>query len=127
MLEIIKPEGAAEPRGPYSPAVRAGDFLFVAGQVPADPATNQLSLGTIEHETQLTLDNIDRVLKAAGLTRSDVVRCGVYLSNGDDFQRMNAVYSAFFGDHRPARTTIVVNFATPEMKIEIDCVAYAGK
>lgn len=125
-MDFLFAPGAPLPRGPYSPAVRAGDFLFIAGQVPVDPATGEVAFGSIEQETRQTLENIDALLKTAGLTRSDVVRCGVYLSNGEDFQRMNAVYAEFFGEHRPARTTIVVGFATPEMKIEIDAIAYAG-
>lgn len=126
MMEFLHAAGAPKPRGPYSPAVKAGDYLFIAGQVPVDPATNEMSFGSIEHETKLTLENIDRLLQAAGATRADVVRCGVYLSNGEDFARMNAVYAEFFGEHRPARTTIVVGFAVPEMKIEIDAIAYVG-
>ncbi|MDX2154676.1 MAG: RidA family protein [Bryobacteraceae bacterium] len=123
MMELIVPEGAARPRGPYSPAVRAGDFLFVAGQVAADPATNELSLGDIRHETALVLSNIGRILEAAGARPSDVVRCNVYLAKGDDFAAMNDVYAAYFKDHRPARTTVVVGFAAP-IKVEIDCIAY---
>jgi 2-iminobutanoate/2-iminopropanoate deaminase len=107
--------------------VRAGDFLFVSGQLAIDPATNEISLGSIEHEAGLTLANIRRILEAAGATPADVVRCNVYLRDGNDFSRMNAVYSAFFGEHKPARTTVEVKFAHPEMKIEIDCIAYLPK
>lgn len=113
-----------KPRGPYSPFVRAGDLIFVSGQGPIDPATNQYSFGDIRHETRLTLDNIGRILEQAGATPADVVKCSVFLKDGRDFAAMNEVYAAFFGETRPARTTVEVKFAQPEMKVEIDCIAY---
>jgi 2-iminobutanoate/2-iminopropanoate deaminase len=114
----------AKPRGPYSPFVRAGDFIFVSGQVPVDPATNQLSFGDIRHETRVTLENIRRVLDQAGATPADVVKVSVFLKDGGDFAAMNEVYAEFFGETRPARTTVEAKFANRDMKIEIDCVAY---
>jgi 2-iminobutanoate/2-iminopropanoate deaminase len=106
--------------------VRAGDFLFVAGQVAIDPATNQLSTGDIQHETRLVLNNIRRILEGAGASMADVVRVGVYMADGGEFARMNEAYAEFFGDSKPARTTIVCGFAAP-IKIEIDCIAYSPK
>lgn len=114
----------AKPRGPYSPFVLAGDFIFVSGQVPVDPATNQLSLGDIRHETRVTLENIRRVLEQAGATPADVVKVSVFLKDGRDFAAMNEIYAEFFGETRPARTTIAAKFMNPDMKIEVDCVAY---
>jgi 2-iminobutanoate/2-iminopropanoate deaminase len=114
----------AKPRGPYSPFVRAGDFIFVSGQGPVDPATNQFSFGDILHETRVTLENIRRVLERAGAAPSDVVKVSVFLANGGDFMAMNEVYAEFFGEARPARTTVEVKFQNRDMKIEIDCVAY---
>lgn len=113
-----------KPRGPYSPFVRAGDFIFVSGQGPLDPATNQFSFGDIRHETRVTLQNISRILEQAGASAADVVKCSVFLSNGQDFAAMNEVYAEFFGDTRPARTTVEAKFHNREMKIEIDCIAY---
>lgn len=127
MIERLAPSGIASPRGPYSPAVRAGDLLFVSGQGPIDPATNKPSFGNIRHETRLTLSNLQRILEGCGATLADVVKCQVYLSDGHDFAAMNEVYAEFFGEHKPARTTVVAEFASPEMKIEVDCVAYVGK
>lgn len=124
MLEKLTVPGAPAPRGPYSPAVRAGDFIYVSGQGPVDPATNEFSFGDIRHETQLVFANILRILEAAGATPSDVVKCSVFLSDGGDFEAMNVVYAEFFGDHRPARTTVEAQFAQPLMKVEIDCIAY---
>jgi 2-iminobutanoate/2-iminopropanoate deaminase len=124
VIERIFPKDAPAPRGPYSPAVRAGDFIFVSGQGAIDPATNQTAFGAIEHEARLTLSNIQRILEAAGASLSDVVRVGVFLKDGREFDAMNRVYVEFFGEQRPARTTVETRFANPEMRIEIDCVAY---
>ena len=123
-IKRIFPADTPTPRGPYSPAVVAGDFIYVSGQGPIDPVTDKMSYGDIQHETRITLNNIKRILTAAGATFSDVVRCGVFLRDGNDFAAMNEVYTEFFGDQRPARTTVAVAFADPTMKVEIDCVAY---
>jgi 2-iminobutanoate/2-iminopropanoate deaminase len=123
MIERLTPPGVPTPRGPYSPAVRAGGFIFVAGQVPVDPATDKISPGDIRHETRLVLNNIKRILEGAGASLADVVRVGVYLADGSEFAAMNEVYAEFFGVHKPARTTIVCGFVA-EIKVEIDCVAY---
>lgn len=124
MIERITPPGSPVPRGPYSPAVRAGDFIFVSGQGPIDPEKDQFSFGDIKHETRLTLNNIRRILEGCGASMADVVKCSVFLLDGKDFGAMNEVYSEFFGEHKPARTTVEVRFANREMKVEIDAVAY---
>lgn len=126
MIERITPQGCATPRGPYSHAVKAGGFLYVSGQGPIDPATDKMSYGTIEHETRIVLGNIKRILEGCGSSMKDVVRCGVFLRNGTDFAAMNAVYAEFFGDAKPARTTVESKFADQQMLVEIDCVAYVG-
>jgi 2-iminobutanoate/2-iminopropanoate deaminase len=127
MIERLTMPGAPAPRGPYSHAVRAGDFIFVAGQGPIDPATNQFSFGDIQHETRLVLSNIQRIIEGAGATMADVVKCSVFLSDGRDFAAMNEIYAKFFGDNKPARTTVECRFAVPEMKVEIDCIVYRPK
>jgi 2-iminobutanoate/2-iminopropanoate deaminase len=127
MLERLSPKGSPTPQGPYSPAVRAGDFIYVSGQGPLDTATNEMSYGDIQHETRLTLGNIQTILEGCGSSLADVVKCSVFLVDGQDFAAMNEVYSEFFGEHKPARTTVEVRFANPKMKIEVDCVAYTKK
>jgi 2-iminobutanoate/2-iminopropanoate deaminase len=127
MIERIHPSGSVVPRGPYSPAVRAGGFIYVSGQGPVDPQTDQYSYGDIQHETRIVLENIRIILAGAGATPADVVKCNVYLADGRDFGAMNEVYGAFFGNDKPARTTIECKFANPQMKVEIDCVAYKPK
>jgi 2-iminobutanoate/2-iminopropanoate deaminase len=126
MIERLTPAGVPAPRGPYSPAVRAGDFIFVSGQVAVDPVTNELKTGDIQHETRMVLNNVKLVLEGAGASLADVVRVGVYLGDGKDFAPMNEVYSEFFGNAKPARSTIVCGFAAA-IKVEIDCVAYKPK
>jgi 2-iminobutanoate/2-iminopropanoate deaminase len=124
MIERISPPGVPAPRGPYSPAVRAGDFIYVSGQVPIDPATQQLVSGDVRQETRQTLTNIMRILEGCGAALADVVKCQVFLADGNDFAAMNEVYAEFFGAAKPARTTVVAAFALPGIKVEIDAVAY---
>ncbi len=123
-MERIVPAGGASPRGHYTPALRAGDFVYVSGQGPIDPATDKLAAGDVEFQTRLTLSNIRRILEAAGAGITDVVKCSVFLRDIADFAKMNRVYAEFFGDHKPARTTIEAKFHQAEMLVEIDCVAY---
>lgn len=123
MIERLSPPGVPAPRGPYSPAVRAGDFIFVSGQVAIDPATNQVQFGDIRHETRMVLTNISRILEGCGAAMADVVKCSVFLADGKDFAAMNEVYTEFFGNDKPARTTVACQFAMPGLKVEIDCIA----
>ena len=127
MIERLSPAGTPTPRGPYSPAVRAGDFIFVSGQGPIDPQTNQFEYGDIEQETRLVLNNLKSILEGCEAGLADVVKCSVFLRDGRDFAKMNDVYNEFFGDNKPARTTVETKFANPQMKVEIDCVAYKPK
>lgn len=119
MIERIYPPGAAAPRGPYSPAVRAGDYIFVSGQVPA-----WLEPGDITSETRQVLTNLGRILEGCGASLADVVKCSVFLADGKDFAAMNAVYAEFFGETKPARTTVVTGFAISGVRVEIDAIAY---
>jgi 2-iminobutanoate/2-iminopropanoate deaminase len=108
------------PGGPYSPGIVAeGRFLFVSGQSPT--REGERVFGTVVEETELTLENLGRVIEAAGATFADVVRCNVYLADIDDFAAMNEVYQRWFPEPRPARTTIGCQLRL-EMKVEIDCV-----
>ncbi|MBM3747098.1 MAG: RidA family protein [Acidobacteria bacterium] len=127
MIERLTPSGSPVPRGPYSPAVRAGDFLFVSGQGPIDPVTNEMFTGDIRQQTRLTLGNIQRILEGCGASLADVVKCSVFLQDGGEFAAMNEVYAEFFGADKPARTTVEARFVAPGMKIEIDCVAWRPK
>ena len=125
-IERIFPHDSPTPRGPYSPAVRAGDFIYVSGQGPIDPLTDKISNGDIRHETRLVLSNIRRILESCGASIADVVKCSVFLKNAADFKLMNEVYAEFFANDRPARTTVACEFVS-NMLVEIDCVAYKPK
>ena len=118
MIERLSPPGAPVPRGPYSPAVKAGGFVFLAGQVPAEK-------GDIEHETRQVLHSVKALLDGVGSSLAEVVKVGVYLADGADFAKMNEVYAEYFGENKPVRTTIVCKFMT-DIRIEIDCIAYSG-
>jgi 2-iminobutanoate/2-iminopropanoate deaminase len=126
MIQRISPPGVAAPRGPYSPAVKAGGFIYVSGQVPVDPVTQKVVSGDITVETRRVLDNIKLILEGCGATMADVVRCTVFLETATDFAAMNAIYSEYFGDNKPTRTTVVAGFVLPGIKVEIDAVAYVG-
>jgi 2-iminobutanoate/2-iminopropanoate deaminase len=123
-IERIFPDGGATPRGHYTPGIRAGDFIYVSGQGPIDPATDQLVVTDVAQQTRITLGNVARVLAAAGAAITDVVKVSVFLRDISDFSAMNQAYSEFFGEHKPARTTIESKFHNPQMLVEIDCVAY---
>ena len=123
-IERIFPHNAPTPRGAYSPAVRAGDFIYVSGQGPIDPVTDKLLDGDIREQTRVTLSNLRTILAACGATMKDVVKCSVFLKDAGQFREMNEVYAEFFPDNRPARTTVEAKFHNAEMLVEIDCVAY---
>jgi 2-iminobutanoate/2-iminopropanoate deaminase len=121
--EAIFPDNAPRPAGPYSPAVIAGDFVYVSGQGPQDPATGRWVTESVEAETRQVLTNIRTILAAAGASLADVVKCNVYLADRGDFAAMNQVYKEFFPDSPPARTTVEAH-PPVDIRVEIDCVAY---
>jgi 2-iminobutanoate/2-iminopropanoate deaminase len=123
-IDRISVAGAPAPKGAYSPVVRAGDFLFVSGQGPIDPKTNEFDLSDIRGETKLTLENVERLLAGCGASRNNIVKCSVFLAEASDFKAMNEVYRTFFSEGAPARTTVAVTMVEPGMKVEIDCIAY---
>jgi len=109
--------------GPYSQAVRAGDFLFVSGQGPLDPTTGKTVAADIESQTKQTIENVKAILTAADLQLGNVVKVGVFLRDMKDFKRMNQVYSSYFTVNSPARTTVRAQLPMPDWLIEIDVVA----
>jgi 2-iminobutanoate/2-iminopropanoate deaminase len=127
MIERLAPPGSPAPKGHYSPAVRAGDFIFVSGQGPFDPATGQLCSGDIQHETKATLKNVQHILKGCGSGLEDVVKTSVFLADISEFSDFDKAYGEAFGPTKPARTTVSAKFSNPKMKVEIDCIAYKPK
>jgi 2-iminobutanoate/2-iminopropanoate deaminase len=125
---IIQTKRGAPPAGAYSQGWRAGDFLFVTGTGPMDPASGKLVGDTIEQQTDQTITNIAAILEADGASLNDVVKVNVHLSDTSLFARYNAVYSQRFSRPYPARTTVGSDLGhTPGMLIEIDCIAYSVK
>ncbi len=127
MKQTIKTESAPKAIGPYSQAVRAGEFLFASGQIPIDPATGEFVVGGIREETEQVLKNIRALLESAGTDLNHVVKTTVFLADMDDFAAMNEVYGRFFGESPPARATVQAARLPRDARVEIEVVAYLGK
>src|SRR3954451_12677582 len=123
MKEIITAKDGPKAAGPYSTAVRQHGFVFLSGQIPVDPATDQLVTGRIEEQTARVIENLQGVLKAAGLTLSDVVKTTVFLKDMNNFARMNETYGSYFNPEPPARTTVEVARLPRDVQIEIEAIA----
>ena len=121
--QAVSTEGAPKAIGPYSQAIRVGDFVFCAGQAGLDPMTGALVQGGIEAETLRVLQNLSAVLEAAGSSMSRVVKTTVFITNMDEFQKMNAVYAEFFPTPPPARSTVQVSRLPKDACVEIEVVA----
>ena len=126
-MKFVATDGAPKAIGPYSQAVVEGGFLFAAGQIPLDPKTGEMVTGGIEASAERVLDNLEAVLKAEGLTFSDVVKTTVFLTKAEDFQALNAVYGKRMGDHKPARSTVIVAALPRNAPLEIELVARVRK
>jgi 2-iminobutanoate/2-iminopropanoate deaminase len=113
--------------GPYSQAVRAGDFVFLSGQIPLDPGTGQLVAGGIAEQTHQVLKNLGAVLEAAGTSYAGVVKTTVYLADMGEFTAMNEIYGTYFSSPAPARATVQAARLPRDVRVEIDAVAYLGK
>ena len=122
--EAITSPTAAPAIGPYSPAVRAGNLLFISGQIPLDPATGQLIDGDIRAQTTRVLDNLRELLVAAGADTSDVVRTTIFLADLGDFATVNEIYATYFTQPYPARATVQVARLPRDVRIEIDAIAH---
>lgn len=123
MREVISAPDAPKAMGAYSPAIKAGNLLFVSGQIPLDPASGALIDGDITAQTEQVMRNLEALLRAAGVSFDHVARTTVFLSNMDDFAAMNDVYSRHVGTPPPARATVQVARLPRGVKIEIDAIA----
>ena len=121
--EIVSTDNAPAAVGPYSQAVRAGNLVYTAGQVPLDPATGRMVEGGIQAQVKQALDNLQAVLEASGSGLDQVVKTTVFLQNMDDFGAMNEVYAGFFGGHPPARSAVEVARLPLGALVEIEAVA----
>ncbi len=121
--EVVATKDAPAAIGPYSQAIKFGNMLFLAGQIPIDPKTNQLNTGSIEEQTKLVLDNLKAVLAANGMTMDDVVSTTVFLKDLNEFGKMNAIYGSYFKDKPPARATVQVARLPRDVLVEISAIA----
>jgi 2-iminobutanoate/2-iminopropanoate deaminase len=126
VLAPISTAAAPGAIGPYSQAIRAGDFLFVSGQIPLDPATGQLVSGDIRDQAHQVLKNLGAILEAAGASYARVVKTTVYVQDLGEFAAMNEVYATYFPAPAPARATIQAARLPRDVRVEIDLVAYLG-
>ena len=120
---VIKPPTAAPAIGPYSPALRVGNLLFLSGQIPLDPVTGQLVEGDIRAQTTRVLQNMGELLTAGGATFTHVVRTTIFLADMNDFATVNDVYASFFSEPFPARATVQVARLPKDVRVEIDAIA----
>ena len=125
-IEVIKTDKAGPPVGPYSQAIKAGGFVFVAGEKGIDPATGKIVPGGIEAETRQTLENIRAILEAAGSKMDLVVSTFVFMTDLGDFSKMNAIYAEYFKKNPPGRTTVEVKSLPAGAHVEITVTALAG-
>ncbi|MCL4486571.1 MAG: RidA family protein [Chloroflexi bacterium] len=125
--QVVSTDKAPKAIGPYSQAIRVGDFVFCAGQAGLDPAIGKLVAGGIEAETRRVLQNLAAALEAAGSSLSQVVKTTVFLTNLDDFKTMNAIYAEFFPAAPPARSTVQVSRLPAGASVEIEAIAIVNR
>ena len=122
MNEKIATPNAPQAIGPYSQAIRYGDFLFVSGQIAIDPQTANIIEGNIEAQTEQVLKNIAAIIEAAGMSLQDVVKCTCFLKDMNDFIKFNGVYESYFGEILPARETVEVSRLPKDVLVEVSAI-----
>jgi 2-iminobutanoate/2-iminopropanoate deaminase len=125
-IERVETGAAPAAIGPYSQGMKVGGLIFTAGQIPLDPATMQMVGQTIAEQTDRVMQNLKAILETAGASLSSVVKTTVYLADMGEFAAMNEVYARWFGEHKPARSTVQVGRLPKDAKVEIDAVARIG-
>jgi len=125
MKEAISTDKAPKAIGPYSQGIKAGGFIFTAGQVPFDPSTMQAIEGDVAAQTARTLDNLKAIAEAAGSSLDRAVKATVYLKDMNDFSAMNEVYARYFGQTPPARSTVEAARLPRDVRVEIDLILLA--
>ncbi|MHA2351691.1 MAG: RidA family protein [Candidatus Thorarchaeota archaeon] len=122
-LEQVFTDNAPKAIGPYSQGIKANGFIFCSGQIPINPKTGELVIGSITDQTRLSLSNVKGVIEAAGSSMDKVVKCTVFLKNMDDFSEMNTEYAKWFGDPPPARAAVEVARLPRDVDVEIEAIA----
>lgn len=120
---VIYSANAPEPIGPYSQAIQAGDLLFVSGQVAIQKSSGNIITGNIQDETHQVMKNLGEILKAASLNFSNVVKCTIFLTDMNNFSKVNEAYGSYFANQPPARETVEVSRLPKDVNVEISCIA----
>ena len=126
MKELVTAAGAAKAIGPYSPALKVGNLLFLSGSIPLDPVSGQLVEGGIKEQTTRVMENIKALLAAAGAGFDNVARTTVFMVDLGEFAAMNEIYSSYFTAPYPARSTVQVVKLPRDVRVEIDVIAVLG-
>jgi len=126
MKKIISTSDAPAAIGPYSQAIRSGDFIFCSGQIPLDPKTGDMVSDDIGAQTRQVLDNVSGVLKSEGLSLGDVLKTTIFLTDLDNFQIVNEIYGSYFNNQPPARSTVQVSALPKGARVEIEVIAVAN-
>ena len=121
--EIIRTENAPAPIGPYNQAIKTNGTLYVSGQIALDPKSGELMLDNIEGETEMVMENLKAVVEAAGLTMENIVKTSIFISDMNNFSKINEVYGSFFEKDFPARETVQVSVLPKNVNVEISCIA----
>ncbi|SHM27275.1 2-iminobutanoate/2-iminopropanoate deaminase [Caldanaerovirga acetigignens] len=124
MKKVIKTDMAPKAIGPYSQAIMVGDFLFASGQIAINPVTGEIVEGGIEAQTRQVMENVKNILQAAGMDFSNVVKTTVFITNMDNFGKVNEIYAAYFGENPPARSCVEVSRLPKGALIEVEVIAH---
>ena len=122
MREIISTKNAPKAVGPYSQAIKYGDLVFISGQIPIDPKTDEIVTGNIEEQISRVLDNLKAVVEASDMGLENVLKCTCFLKNMEDFTRFNSVYNSYFGEILPARECVEVSRLPKDVLVEVSAI-----
>lgn len=121
--QVVSPSYGAKPIGPYSPAIRIGNFVFTSGQIALDPQTGKLVDGDVAAQARQALSNLKTLIEASGTSLNNVVKTTLFLKDMDDFQTVNAIYAEFFASEPPARSTVQVSALPGGALVEVEAIA----
>ncbi|MBS4190175.1 RidA family protein [Bacillus sp. FJAT-49705] len=127
MMEMIYTETAPKAIGPYSQAMKVNDFLFLSGQIPVNPVTNEVVEHDIIQQTNQVMKNIKAILESEGLTLENIIKTTIFIKDMSQFPIINEEYSKYFNEHKPARSTVEVSALPKNVLIEIEAIAYMGQ
>ena len=124
--EIVFTKQAPEPVGPYSQAIKAGEFIFLSGQIPIDAASGEIETGDIQKQTRMAMNNIKAVVGAAGFTLGNIVKTTLFITDMKKFPLINEIYQEYFPQNQPARSCVEVSALPKGVGIEIEAVVFSG-